>query len=189
MYNEQIEEIIKRTCLTATTVMLEDATQGAAVTCLAARSLINNNEPLVVTNGDQYLNWNPNIFLDLIYNTDPDSCVSLYDHGDIEVGKSSKYAFVALNEKGFATQFAEKYAISIHALNGIHYWKYGKDFVNSVDKMIADDVRVNGELYFSPAFNYLIEEGKKINTFKMQQHEYYSLGSPEEIVKNLKHIN
>ena len=55
--------------------------------------------------------------------------------------------------------------------------------------MIADDIRVNGEFYFSPAFNYLIKDGKKITTFKMQQHEYYSLGSPEEITKNLDYIN
>jgi len=115
--------------------------------------------------------------------------VSLYDHEDIEIGKASKYAFVALNNRGFATQFAEKFAISEHALNGIHYWKHGKDFVSSVKRMMADDVRVNGEFYFSPAFNYLIEDGKKITTFKMQQHEYYSLGSPEEIAKNLKYIN
>jgi len=188
-YNKQIKELINMTYPIAKLILLDKPTQGAAETCLAAEKYINNDDPLIITNGDQYLNWDSNTFLDHIYNTDPDGCVSLYDHEDIEVDKVSKYAFVALDNKGFATKFAEKFAISKHALNGIHYWKHGKDFVSSVKRMMADDVRVNGEFYFSPAFNYLIEDGKKITTFKMQQHEYYSLGSPEEIAKNLKYIN
>jgi len=187
-YNQMIRDVIKKSVPSATIIYQTHAPIGAADTCLLATSMIDTLTPIVVTNCDQYLNWNPKVMMDLIDSTNPDGSVSLYDHNDIEVGKPGKYAYVALDEDGYATKFAEKFAISKHALNGIHYWKHGKYFVSSINQMIADRVMVNNEFYISPSFNYLINSGKKINTFKMDKHQYYSLGSPAEINDNLNYI-
>jgi NDP-sugar pyrophosphorylase family protein len=184
-FNQQIDAIIKRIHPNAEIIILNHPTKGAAETCLKAESIIDIDKPLVVTNGDQWLNWRPQHFLDFVNSTGVDGCVSLYDHEDIEIGKPSKYAFVSLDQDGYATNFCEKFAISNNALNGIHYWRSGKDFIYSIKKMIANNIKVNNEFYISPSYNYLIKDGKLINTYPMKLTEYRSLGSPEEIEKNL----
>lgn len=186
--NQQIEDIVISCHPEAVIITLDGPTKGSAETCLKAEDIIDVDEPLIVTNGDQWLNWKPQEFLDFLKLTDPDGCVSLYPHEDIEVGKPSKYAFVSLDDDGYARDFCEKFAISNNALNGVHYWKSGKDFVYSVKEMIKKDIRVNNEYYFSPSYNILIKDGKRINTYPMSKEEYRSLGSPQEITKNNKYI-
>lgn len=188
IYNEQIETIINKCCINPKIIWLKEPTKGAAETCLKAEALINTQEPIIVTNVDQYLNWCSEDFIQHITKTDVDGCVSLYDHDDIVVGQPSKYAFVSLDANQYALEFREKFAISNNALNGIHYWKCGFDFVYSLKQMINDDIRVNNEYYISPSYNYLIKNNKRINTYKMSQSQYRSLGSPEEINKNQKYI-
>lgn len=188
-YNQDIERIIKSNVNNYTIIKIDQPTQGSAQTCLYAKDIINNDNPLIITNGDQYLNWESLKFLDYINNTNPDGCVSLYDHDDIKLYENSKYAFVKLNDAGYAIEFAEKFAISKNAMNGIHYWKKGSHFIKYVDEMIKDNVRINNELYISPSYNYMIKDGYRINTYKMDKNEYYSLGTPEEINKNTNYIN
>lgn len=187
-FNEEITSIIKKLQPLSKILTIPHPTQGSAETCLAAKQYINNETSLLITNVDQCLDWDPTLFLNHLKKTNPDGCVSLYDHEDVEVGKPSKYAFVELDQDGYAKQFQEKFAISKHSLNGLHYWKYGKDFVSSVTHMIEDNIRVNNEFYFSPSYNYMIKDGKHINTFYMNKDQYFSLGSPEEILKNINKI-
>lgn len=187
-FNREIRDVIESVKPNSKIITIDSPTQGSSETCLYAKKFIDNEEELIVTNGDQYLNWDPQKFKAHIAETKPDGCVSTYDHKDFEIGKPSKYAFVSLDSNGYATKFQEKFAISQHAMNGIHYWKNGRDFVRTVQMVIDHDIRVNGEHYLSSSYNFLINEGKKINTFKMQNQEYCSLGSPEEINANLNRI-
>lgn len=187
-YNEQITNIVNKHCTNGTIIWIDEPTNGSAETCLKAEHLINNSDALIITNVDQYLDWNSQDFISHITTTSADGCVSLYEHDDIEVGKPSKYAFVSLDVDGNALEFCEKFAISNTALNGVHYWKYGYDFVYSIKQMISDNIKVNNEYYISPSYNYLIKQGKKINSYTMTKTQYRSLGSPEEINKNQKYI-
>lgn len=179
---------------------IKESTRGQAETCLIAieKFNINQDESLLITNCDQYTPWNHNRFLNFIRNNDPDGVVSTYNHPKIEIGKESPYSHVLLGQNGCAIKFSEKIAISPLALNGIFYWKTGNLFVESASKMIADDsddgwgsgsfshVR---EKYVAPTYNYLIAEGKKIINYHMGDNEYISLGSPEEIILNIKQSN
>jgi dTDP-glucose pyrophosphorylase len=187
-YNQEIQETILNLKPDSIILTISKPTEGSAQTCLLAEDCINNDTPLLITNCDQYLNWRSEDFIVHIQKENPDGCVSLYDHEDVVVGQPSKYAFVDLDSNGYAKKFEEKFAISKFSLNGIHYWRYGKDFVSSVKQMINDNVRVNGEFYFSPSYNYLIDQGKRITTYHMSKDEYYSLGSPQEINKNKNNI-
>lgn len=186
--NTQIEDIIFKFQPNSKIILLDEPTRGMAETCLCAEEWIDNDEELIVTNVDQHLNWEADHFQQFLKEQTPDACVSTYDHEDIEVGKPSKYAFVKLNEQKNAVEFQEKFAISEHAMNGIYYWKHGRDFVSSSKQMISDNVTVNGEYYVSPSYNYMIREGKIIKAYKMNKNQFYSFGSPEEISNSLKYL-
>ena len=187
-FNTQIENIIMSSKPKAIILKIKEPTLGSAFTCLVSEKYINNDDELIITNCDQYLNWDFQNFITFLEEEKPDASVSIYDHGDVVVGEKSPYCFVKTDDSGKITEFKEKFAISELSMNGIHYWKRGSDFVRSCKKMIDHSITVNGEYYLSGSFNFLISEGSRIMPFRMNKGEFYSLGTPEDIDKNIDKI-
>jgi len=189
-YIDELVSIFKRNDIKGKIHLLHRSTSGAAETCLEAENFVNPDEPLIITNCDQYTPWNYEsylAFLETLQRDDIDAVVTTYDHGDIVWAEKSPYSFIKMDENGFAEKFAEKFAISEDALNGIHYWKRASDFFSSAKKLLQDDA-VTQEKYISLTFNYLIDEGKKITSYRMRNDEFYALGTPGEVEKNTPFI-
>jgi len=167
----------------STVIEIDYLTEGPASTCLLAKNLINNDNPLLITNCDQILRWDPTKFNDFINNTEADGVVVTYNI------KTEKNSYVRLNEDGYAVEFAEKKIISNHSLNGVHYWKKGKDFITSAQRMIEKNKRVNNEFYIAPTYNEMIIDGKKIVTYNIEKDEHWSVGTPDDLKKYLEYGN
>ena len=100
-------------------VQVEGITEGAACTTLLAKQYIDNDEPLVIANSDQYVEWDSNEFM---YSMVADSV-----DGGILSFKSThpKWSYAKLGDDGFVCEVAEKKPISDIATVGIYYWKKG----------------------------------------------------------------
>jgi len=186
-YIKLLDAIYKKYNINGKTINLTYRTSGATETCISVKSEIDVNSSLVITNCDQYTPWDYNKFLEFSKNPYWDAIVTTYNHPPIELNSKSPYSHVKVNQKNEAIEFKEKVAISDHALNGIHYWKKAGDFLNSADKLLYDS-KHKGETYISYTFQYLIEERKRITYYKMNDSEYVSLGTPEEIIKNIRKL-
>ncbi len=117
-------------------VQVEGITDGAARTTLLAEQLIDNNEPLLMANSDQFVEWNSN---ECIYAFTADSI----DGGIITFEATHpKWSFAKLGKDGFVSEVAEKNPISNLATAGIYYWKHGSDYVKYVKQMIDNETRV-----------------------------------------------
>ena len=196
-YTDQLVEIADKYYLDLQIIDIGHSTRGQAETCLLALETgkIDLNEQLVITNCDQYTPWNPNKFLKFLKENDCDGLVSTYSHADVVVGKEGRYSYIELDETGYGARFAEKIAISPWALNGIYYWKNANLFVESAKKLMHDDSDAgwtSGKLscvkekYVSLTYNYLIKDGYKIKNYHMENDDFVSLGSPNEIILNLR---
>lgn len=199
-YIKILNDISDKYFLDLKIVDIGKSTRGQAETCLCALEIadIDTSVPLIITNCDQYTPWNPNRFLSFIRNNDPDGAVSTYNHPTMEIGGPSPYSHVKLDNDGFAVELAEKVAISHQSLNGIFYWKTGQLFWESASKMMIDDTPAGWgsgafsqvkEKYVAPTYNYLIADGKKIINYHMEDDEYVSLGSPNDIKLHIKREN
>ena len=199
-YTDQLVEIADKYYLDLQIIDIGHSTRGQAETCLLALETgkIDLNEQLVITNCDQYTPWNPNKFLKFLKENDCDGLVSTYSHADVVVGKEGRYSYIELDENGCGVRFAEKIAISPWALNGIYYWKNSNLFVESAKKLMNDDSDAgwtSGKLscvkekYVSLTYNYLIKDGYKIKNYHMENDDFVSLGSPNEIILNLRQSN
>ena len=199
-YTDQLIEIADKYYLDLQIIDIGHSTRGQAETCLLALETgkIDLNEQLVITNCDQYTPWNPNKFLKFLKENDCDGLVSTYSHADVVVGKEGRYSYIELDETGYGARFAEKIAISPWALNGIYYWKNANLFVESAKKLMHDDSDAgwtSGKLscvkekYVSLTYNYLIKDGYKIKNYHMENDDFVSLGSPNEIILNLRQSN
>jgi dTDP-glucose pyrophosphorylase len=164
-----------------TIVEVDGITEGAACTTLLAKEFIDNNQPLIMANSDQFLEWDSNEFMYKMNETDADGGIITF------TSTHPKWSFAKLNESGFVTEVAEKNPISDIATVGVYYWKHGSDYVKYTEQMISKDIRVNNEFYVCPVYNEAINDGKKIKTFNIEK--MWGIGTPEDLNYFLEKYN
>lgn len=154
-------------------VQVDGLTEGAACTTLLAKEYIDNDNPLVLANSDQFVEWNSN---ECLYAFSADSI----DGGIVTFEATHpKWSYAKLGEDGFVSEVAEKRPISNMATVGIYYWNHGSDYVRYAEQMIQKNVRVNNEFYVCPVFNEAIQDGKKIRVKNIDK--MWGIGTPEDL--------
>lgn len=154
-------------------IEVDGITDGAASTTLLAKHLINNDNPLIIANSDQYIEWNTSEFMYKMQEQDLDAGILTFK------STHPKWSFVKIDENHFVTEVAEKNPISDIATVGIYFWKKGSDYVKYAEQMIKNNTRYNNEFYVCPVFNEAIKDGKKIKTFDIEK--MWGLGTPEDL--------
>lgn len=154
-------------------VQVDGITEGAACTTLLAKEFIDNDEPLLTANSDQYVEWDSNEFLYCMQADEVDGGILTFD------SVHPKWSFAKTDESGFVKEVAEKKPISNNATVGVYYWNKGSDYVKYAEQMIAADRRVNNEFYVCPVFNEAVKDGKKVKVFPIEK--MWGLGTPEDL--------
>tara|TARA_Y100000004_G_scaffold48036_1_gene52889 strand:- start:140 stop:1510 length:1371 start_codon:yes stop_codon:yes gene_type:complete len=168
-----LEDTLNRISPDCKIVQVDGITEGAACTTLLAKEYIDNDEPLVIANSDQYVDWDSNEFM---YSMVADSV----DAGILTFKSTHpKWSYAKLGQDGFVSEVAEKKPISDIATVGIYYWKKGSEYVKYAEDMIKKNIRVNNEFYVCPVFNQAIEDGKKIKIFNVEK--MWGIGTPEDL--------
>ena len=168
-----LDSMLSLICPGCKIVEVDSVTEGAACTVLLAKDFIDNDEPLVIANSDQFIEWNS---LEFFYKMNEQNL----DAGIVSFRATHpKWSYAKVDEGGFVTEVAEKNPISDIATVGVYYWKQGKDFVKYAESMIVKDIRVNNEFYVCPVFNEAISDGFKIKTFDVPK--MWGIGTPEDL--------
>jgi len=162
-------------------VQVDGMTEGAACTALLAKEFIDNDEPLLFANSDQFVEWDSNEFMYSMMADGVDGGILSF------TATHPKWSFAKLDESGYVSEVAEKNPISDIATVGIYYWAHGADFVKYAEQMIDEDRRVNNEFYVCPVFNEAIQDGKKIKTFQIEK--MWGLGTPEDLKNFLENYD
>jgi len=159
-------------------ITVDGVTEGAACTTLLAKEFIDNNDPLLIANCDQYVEWNSNEFMYSMVADEVDGGILSF------TSTHPKWSFAKLNDDGFVCEVAEKKPISNIATTGIYYWKKGSDYIKYTERMIKNNVRVKNEFYVCPVYNEAIFDGKKIKTFHIDK--MWGIGTPEDLSRFLE---
>lgn len=168
-----LEYLLKLIAPNCKIVLVDGLTEGAACTTLIAEEFINNDNPLLMANSDQFVEWNSS---ETIYSFESDGV-----SGGIVTFEAShpKWSYAKLGEDGFVSEVAEKRPISNLATVGIYYWRKGSDYVKYANQMIEKNVRTNGEFYVCPVFNEAIQDGLKIRV--RSASKMWGIGTPEDL--------
>ncbi len=170
-YNiDHMLKLIKPDCKV---VPVSGVTEGSPCTVLLAKEYIDNDNPILLCNCDQYIEWDSNEVMYSLSNDDIDGGLLVFE------GISAKWSFCKLNESGFVERVAEKDPISNIANTGIYYWKHGSDFVKYAEQMISKNIRFNNEYYTAPVYNEAIQDNKKIKIKYVNR--MWGLGVPEDL--------
>ena len=155
-------------------IIVDQVTEGAVCTALLAKEFINNEEPLVITDSDHFIEGKTH-FEKIKKHPEADGVIPVF------YATNPKWSFSKLNEDGFVEEVAEKKTISKNANIGVYYFKKGSYFVKAAEEMIKENDRVNNEFYVAPVYNYLIRKGRKI--LLSRPKFVCGLGTPEDVEK------
>ncbi|QCI98903.1 glycosyltransferase family 2 protein [Agrobacterium larrymoorei] len=170
-----LEKVVQLIDTDAKVVSVQGGTQGAACTALLASHLIDKDKPLLILNGDEFLNISFEQVLQYFASRKLD--------GGTVTFKSvhPRYSFVRLDEQGLVVEAVEKDPISDNATAGFYYFSKGSDFVRAAKNAIRKDARHNGMFYICPVFNELILDGKKVGTFPIDIKDFYPIKSNRQL--------
>jgi dTDP-glucose pyrophosphorylase len=154
-------------------VEVDGLTEGAACTTLLAKEHINNDEPLLMANSDQFVEWDSNEFMYKMNEQKVDGGILTFK------ATHPKWSFAKVDEYGYVTEVQEKNPISDIATVGVYYWAKGSDYVKYAEQMIDKNIRTNNEFYVCPVYNEGIGDGKKFKTFNIEK--MWGLGTPEDL--------
>jgi HAD superfamily hydrolase (TIGR01509 family) len=153
-------------------------TEGAACSVLLAEKEINNNDPLLIINSDQYLEWNPDVFYKTLLNPEYDGNILTFYQPD---PYDLKWSYAKVTGEGLVTEVQEKKWISPYATVGLYGWRKGADFVKYAKQMILKNIRVKNEFYVCPVYNESIQDGQHVRVKLCTG--MWGLGVPEDLEK------
>lgn len=172
-----LDNIVKLLEPNSVVVPVASETRGAACTALLSCEYIDNEDELLILNGNELLNEN---YHDAIQHFKKSNCnAGVVTFSSIH----PRYSYVRLNDAGFVTESVEKNPISKHAVVGFYWFKKGKDFVQSAKEMIRKEASVNGVFYISPSLNEMVLDGLKIGAFPIGLDKYFPVKTEKQLLK------
>jgi NDP-sugar pyrophosphorylase family protein len=153
-------------------IVIDEVTDGAARTVLKVKELINNDEPLIITDCDHFfINTE---YTEKIKDTNITGIIPVF-----KTNRDPKWSFTKFNEDGKVSDVKEKVPISDYANIGAYFFRHGKDFVWAAEKMIEKNLKVNGEFYVAPVYRQLLERGDNIHATICDT--VFGLGTPNDV--------
>lgn len=166
-----LKDTLKILCPEAHVIMTEDVTRGAACSALYAIDIINNDQELVILNGDQLIRGDLRLAVEDFRTRSLDGGILVFS------AVHPRWSYVLLNEEGYVVQTSEKRPISNIATAGCYYFKSGANFVQACFSVIRKDVNVKGSYFISSTYNELILDDKKIGVFELNKKDYLSFAT------------
>ena len=161
----------------AEVIELDYLTEGTACTILTAREHYEDGSSIFVSNCDQHIEWDSDHAKGLMDNPYNSGLIPSFYCND----GSKKWSYAMVNEKNNITRVAEKDPISKWATVGYYWWRHGTEFIESAERMIQANDRVNNEYYTCPTFNYTLGLEGIGNIKHMEVDVMQGLGTPEDL--------
>jgi dTDP-glucose pyrophosphorylase len=158
-------------------IELDELTDGAATTLQYALDQIPNAEAVLSANSDQFVSSDVSQFIESVRSGNSDGQILTMNATD------SKWSYVERGFNGEIINVVEKVVVSDEATVGVYGWKSATIAKNAINAMKVDGLKVNGEFYVAPSYNYLLKQGGKISTFCAGNVEtdVHGLGTPEDL--------
>lgn len=155
-------------------IAIDGDTRGAAESILFAEDFIQDKSlPLISANGDQFMDWDSELFERQIKSDTNTSYIVTFK------SKSEGCSYAKTNENGLVTEVREKKLISDDATVGIYHWAKSEYFFNDAKKMMEEGIKDNNEYYVAPVYNNTLQHSD-VKLYQLQKGEFSPIGTPDE---------
>ncbi len=147
-----------------------------------SKDYIDVSRPVIVSYCDFSGNWDFGKFCKEL--TDVDSLILTYTGFHPHMLRSTKYAYVKKNEKGFVSEIQEKnsftnFPTTEEASAGLYAFSSGNLLLDALREQISENYSHFGEYYISLTIVPLLKKGLKVKTFLMDNFNQF--GTPEDL--------
>lgn len=156
-------------------IKIRKETKGAACSALLAIKHINNDDELIIANGDQIFMDDLNRVLEIHRTNNFDAAVIIFN------SVHPRWSYVRLDDNGLVIETAEKRPFSKQAIAGFFYFKQGNFFIKAAMNMIKKDASVNGAFFIAPSLNEMVLDKKRIGVYTIDNEKYHTFHSPQKI--------
>ena len=156
----------------ATIIKIKNETKGGLCSILMAIDEIQDEDELLILNGDQVIDHDFSEILDYWKSKYADAGLVTFN----SVHPRWSYARVI---DDIVLQTAEKNPISKNAIAGIYYFKNAKSFFDSSFLVIKNDVHLDGKYYISPVINEYVLKNNRVIPYAIQSTAYHLFYSPQ----------
>lgn len=157
-------------------IEIDYTTRGAADTVQLAQELLDDSQPLVIANSDQFVDADLTDFFDQLNVPGVDGCILTMQDDD------PKWSYVSLDADSYVKNVVEKEVISSYATVGIYGFSRAELAWKAFAAMRSASDTVNGEYYVAPAYNQLIRGGSRVSIVDLGPIKkcMYGMGIPTD---------
>ncbi len=183
-----LNELLIREIPNAKVLSIDGITEGQASTCLLAKRHMDMEKTLFIAACDNGPVWDNEKWQSILRDKSIDAAIWTFRRDDNMRKSPQSYGWVK-TDGNRATGMSVKVPISDdpyndHAVVGSFWFRRAFDFVNYAEGMISKNRRINNEFYVDAVMGELIEAGKKVVVFEVD--EFVCWGTPAEL-ENHKH--
>lgn len=182
-----VDTYIRKWYKNSTFFSVKELTEGQACTCLLARKFIDMDDELLIAACDNGIEYDVDSFNNLKKNSD--LIVFTYRHDKKVEENPDAFGWVRVDGTNRITGVSVKKHISEtpqndHAIVATFWFKTGRIFVKSVEKMIQENDRINNEFYVDETVRHIMELGLCARVFEVRK--FLNYGSPQDYKNYLK---
>ena len=175
-----IDKILLKYFPRAKFITVNALTEGQASTCLLASKYFDMDNPLMIAACDNGMDLPVEAFVEESKNYD--SLIFTFRGNDAVKEKPEAYGWVRTDDSRVKSVSIKKKIsenpTADHAIVGTFWFRSGSEFFASVEQMIANNDRINGEFYVDQVFNYLIENEQNVGVIEVDR--YLCWGTPKD---------
>lgn len=152
----KIDKILESMYPDCTIIQSESKTEGNACSILLAEKYINNDNPLIVINDNQWLEWNVEEYItDFLLGTKSSlQLITFKCCGD----NSFHYIKTHDSDDTQVVSILLNKPVNEYALTDIYFWRHGKDYVKYAHRMNSQNKRIFGELCTALVTNEVLDD-------------------------------
>lgn len=173
---------IKKHFKNAKFISVNNLTDGQASTCLLAREYINNDDELLIAGCDNGMEYDNKRFIEEKSKTDV--LVFTYKHNEAILDNPNAYGYVVTDKNSTIVRdvsvkkIISNNPIEDNAIVATFWFRRGSIFVESAEKMIKENDRVNNEFYVDKVIKHALLLGYRVNIFEIDR--YICWGTPKD---------
>lgn len=177
-----IDQVLLENTAQAKVKIINEVTEGQAITCQLGLENIDKNLSLLIGACDNGAVWDHEKYQSLINDSSIDAIIWTFKGHPSAVKNPQMYGWVKV-ENEIAKSVSVKMPVSEqpvndHAIVGTFYFKHVSIFEKALSELIEKDQRINNEFYVDSIMDVLIQQGKKVVVFQVDS--YVCWGTPDD---------
>ncbi len=179
-----IEAVLKKHLPNVIIIEINEPTAGQAITCLAAKEHIPDDAILTIGASDNDMTYNDSEVHKMFDDPSVDGWIWTFRNNNAVLQNPNMYGWA---ETPLSNTLVKRVSCKVplsntplndHAIIGAFTFKKAKYFFDAVEKMVAENSRVNNEFYVDVAVDFAIQAGQRIHAFEVNQ--YICWGTPRD---------